>query len=341
MRRWLPVAATLLLTAMASPGWGRAGDPFAFLRPTVVVTAGDRQRLERGDVVVRSIAAADGQASVFAAVGIEASAERVIAWMRTVDHLKRGPLVPAIGIFSTPPRLDDLDGLALDDADLRDLARCRPGDCGLKLTAPEILHVQRAAADRTAPWPETATGVVRAIVLDRVTAYLAGGHTALPAFEDHRTPVQPGVSFAALLDGTGFLIQRLPGVAAALRAPAEPRPDVESLVYWSKERAGGRPILSATHLRIARPGGVEGPEVLVAGVGIFASHYLDASLGLTALARDPGGRAYLVYVNRSEVDLLGRRFGGLSRFVMDRRVQSAAGDVLLAVKRRIESGDPP
>ncbi|MEZ5292316.1 MAG: hypothetical protein R2745_14645 [Vicinamibacterales bacterium] len=334
-------ATAVLVAAVAAPGWGRAPDPFAFLLPTVVVTAGERERLARGDVVVRPIAGADGQATVFAAAGIDAGAERVIAWMRKVDRLKRGPHVTAIGTFSVPPRLEDLDGLTLDEADVRDLARCRPGDCGLKLTAPEIQRVQRAAASGGAPWPETAAGLVRAIVLDRVTAYLAGGHEALAALEDHRTPVRPGAAFRALLDGTGFLIQRLPGVAAALRAPTEPRPDVESLVYWSTERAGGRPVISATHLRITRPGGVDGPDVLVAGVGIFASHYLEASLGLTALARDAGGRAYLVYVNRSDVDVLGRRFGSLARFMLDRRVHSTAADVLLSVKRRIESGDPP
>ena len=50
--------------------------------------------------------------------------------------------------------------------------------------------------------------------------------------------------------------------------------------------------------------------VLVAGKEIFASHYVNASLGLTSLVHDePGGRTYLVYLNRSEVDALGGLMG--------------------------------
>ena len=42
------------------------------------------------------------------------------------------------------------------------------------------------------------------------------------------------------------------------------------------------------------------------GTQIFATHYLDAFLGVTALVRDRRTpRGYFVYLNRSDVDLLG------------------------------------
>ena len=56
-------------------------------------------------------------------------------------------------------------------------------------------------------------------------------------------------------------------------------------------------------------------DALVAGKEIFATHYVNASLGLTAIVRgEPGGPNYLAYVNRSEVDMLGGMFGGLVRW---------------------------
>ena len=83
------------------------------------------------------------------------------------------------------------------------------------------------------------------------------------------------------------------------------------------------------------------PDALVAGKEIFATHYVNASLGLTAIVRgEPGAHNYLAYVNRSEVDMLGGMFGGLVRWFMQRRLRSEAADVLRGLRRRLESGEP-
>jgi hypothetical protein len=84
------------------------------------------------------------------------------------------------------------------------------------------------------------------------------------------------------------------------------------------------------------------PDVLVAGKEIFSTHYVNASLGVTALMRgDLGGSNYLVYVNRSEVDMLHGMFGGLIRWFMQRRLKAEAANVLQGLRRRLESGEPP
>jgi hypothetical protein len=84
------------------------------------------------------------------------------------------------------------------------------------------------------------------------------------------------------------------------------------------------------------------PDALVAGKEIFATHYVNASLGLTAILRGaPGGSNYLAYLNRSEVDMLGGVFGGLVRWFMQRRVKGEAANVLQELRRRLESGEPP
>jgi hypothetical protein len=117
-----------------------------------------------------------------------------------------------------------------------------------------------------------------------------------------------------------FLTGGTPGsrnISIGIRAPM---PDVESFVYWSKERLGGKAIISATHVSILRSANTTLPDVLVAGKGIFATHYLNASLSLTAIMRGrPGSPNYLAYVNRSEVDVVSGLFGGLVRVFMERR----------------------
>ena len=119
-------------------------------------------------------------------------------------------------------------------------------------------------------------------------------------------------------------------------------PGVESFVYWSKEQIAGKPIVSATHVSTLRSDDPDLPEGLAATVGIFSTHYVDASLGVMAVVRESaGGPGYLVYINRSQVDVLGGIFGGLVRMVVQRRLRSEATDVLRDIRKRLESGNPP
>src|SRR4030095_9535783 len=84
------------------------------------------------------------------------------------------------------------------------------------------------------------------------------------------------------------------------------------------------------------------PDVVVAGKQVFATHYVNASLGETVLVRGEAGRSnYLVYVNRSEVDMLHGTFAGLVRWFMQRRLKADAAHVLQGLRRRLESGEPP
>jgi hypothetical protein len=74
---------------------------------------------------------------------------------------------------------------------------------------------------------------------------------------------------------------------------------------------------------------------------IFATHYRNASLGVTAVSEDASGIRYLVYVNRSQVDVLGGIFGGWKRSIVEGRLKSESADVFSEVRRRLESGPPP
>jgi hypothetical protein len=95
-------------------------------------------------------------------------------------------------------------------------------------------------------------------------------------------------------------------------------------------------------VRIFRPPGIEGVEVLMTGTQIFATHYLDACLGVTALVRDRRtSRNYFVYLNRSDVDLLGGLWGRLARRIIAGRVEDDGPAILREVAKRLASGDPP
>ena len=69
--------------------------------------------------------------------------------------------------------------------------------------------------------------------------------------------------------------------------------------------------------------------------------YVNASLGITAILRGESGACNYRYLNRSEVDVLGGMFGGLVRWLVQRRLKAEAANVLQGLRRRLESGEPP
>jgi hypothetical protein len=317
-------------------------DPFTFFRPSIAVSADDRQELDRGQPIARIVRGADHEIAVFAAIQVSIDGGRLVAWTRDIGELKRSPYVLAIGRFSDPPTIRDLDRLTVDDGDLSAIRRCQRGDCGLKLTGAEMDRLRQALAEAGDTWKPVLQDAFRQIVLQRVEGYLANGHTALHGYEDKDGPQSPGTRFSSLLHRSLFLTGGAPRFAEYLdQYPRAPMSEVESFIYWSKERLDGKAIISATHVSILRSADSGLPDALVAGKGIFATHYVNASLGLTAIMRGrPGSPNYLAYVNRSDVDVVGGLFGGLVRVFMERRLKKEASTVLLGLRQRLESGDP-
>lgn len=334
------VSTQCLALALVASGQTVA-DPFAFFRPSVVVAADDRRQLDRGEPVARILPGKDHQIAIFAAIPVNIDSDRLVAWTRQIAEFKKSTYVQAIRRFSDPPAIHDLAALSLDDKDLAEIRECQPADCALKLTEAEMHELQRAADEGGPAWKPALQDAFRRLVLHRVEAYLQGGHAALGRYEDEKGRESLEARFSLIMQQSEFLTRALPLFAEYLqRYPQADMPGVESFVYWSKEGVGGKRIISATHVSIVRHDDRTLPDVIVAGKEIFATHYVNASLGLTAIMRGSNGQNYLVYLNRSEVDVLGGFFGGLVRMTMGRRLKAEASGVLRGLRNRLESGEP-
>jgi hypothetical protein len=347
MRRTGLVFALLFVSGLASVPAARrpqpSADPFAFFKPEVTLSAGDRQAVDRGEARVRILSHRDRDVAVFGVTAIRIDGDRLIAWVREIARMKQSPAVLAVGRFSEPPRVEDLERLELDENDLTEIPACRPGDCDLKLGAGEMAALQKETAGRPASaWRPLVQQAFRRIVVDRVRAYQASGMDGLPPYADKRPPRLSKDAFATLLDQSKSLKAGLPELAAVLTGPPRAVPGVESFFYWSKERFSGKPVISATHVRIVRSTEPNVPAVVVIGQQLFATHYINSSLSVTSLVRgSSGGHNYLVYLNRSEVDVIGGIFGGVARMVIQRRIGNEADELLAALRKRLERGDPP
>jgi hypothetical protein len=337
-------AVALSLETGALGGAQQAGsDPFQFLAPWVVVSKGDRARLDRDQVLARVLAGKGGQLAVFVATRLNAPPDALMTWTRAIAELKRSKFVLAIGRFSDPPRPSDLEDLTLDQRDLDAIRECGPGNCGLKLSAGDIESLTGVAAAAGAEWREAVQREFRRLLAERVVQYRAGGLAALPSPADRMKSRRPDDALSAIMEQSPYL-GNLPHVVAWLKKYPRTDSAVESFFYWSKEHYGdGKPVISITHIGIVRPESNHRlPAILVAGKQIFATHYLEGGLGLTMIVRDTGnGAPYLAYVNRSQVDMLRGFFGAFVRGVLEDRVERQAPLIIRGLRARLESGNPP
>jgi hypothetical protein len=307
------------------------------------MSARDRADLDRDQVVARVLSGKGGQLAVFVATRLDAQPDALVAWTRAIAEFKRSKSVLAIGRFSDPPRPSDLEELTLDRADLDAIRRCRPGQCGLKLSAGDIESLAAALGTAGAEWRDAAQREFRRLLVERVLRYRAGGLAALEPAVDGTKSRRPGEALLAIVDQSPYLA-KLPDVVTWLKEYPHVHSAVESFFYWSKEYYGdGKPVIIITHVGIVR---LESdhrlPAILVAGKQIFASHYLEGGLGLTMVVRDAtSGTAYLAYVNRSQVDMLRGFFGGFVRGVLEDRVERQAPLIVRGLRARLESGSPP
>jgi len=97
--------------------------------------------------------------------------------------------------------------------------------------------------------------------------------------------------------------------------------------------------ISITHLSILTATADE-PAIVIASQ-VFATHYLNASLSLTALTGcGADGRRHLLYLRRSRVDVFHGTFGGLVRRIVNKRVRAEGRPLLESFRMKVELGPP-
>lgn len=293
------------LAAAALAALWRAADPFALLAP-ILLSAADRRALDRGEIVSRTSERETGQVGVFAVSRIAVAAESLVAGARAIEELKRSPYVTAIGRFSDPPRIEDLKQLALPPRELQAVLACRRSSCTMKLTLDEMERLARESSRPGADREARVQQAFREIVLARATSYLRNGAADL---------------------------------AALTRRPVSPR--TESFLYWSLESyASGKPIVLITHVNIIPPASPRDPAIVI-GKQVFASHYINEGLALTAITTDAEtGARFLIYRHSTGVDLLGGLLGPIRRRVLESRLRRDVPAIIGGLRQRLERGAP-
>lgn len=199
--------------------------------------------------------------------------------------------------------------------------------------------MRQAMAQAGPAWQAAAAEAFRGLILERVRRHAAQGLLALPPYADKPHAPSVGEAFSAIVARSPYLIRAFPDAVNMLQTPAREGSGADAFYYWSRERYGaGQTVITVTYVRLLHEQ-TTGVNAVTISTQLFASHYINGAVGLTAiLCTDAGDRCYLAYVNRTQTDLLGGLFGGLKRAIVEQRLEADAPTMLRTIKERIESG---
>jgi hypothetical protein len=128
------VATLTLIALLATPGAATFDPARTFLMTACHVSAADIGRLDRGDVVSRTLEVKHRrEVATLGIVRIKTSPSRYVERLADITTFKRTDDVLQVGTFSSPPRPEDVASLIIDELDLKRLRECRVEDCEVRL----------------------------------------------------------------------------------------------------------------------------------------------------------------------------------------------------------------
>ncbi len=293
MRRLLPVLFLLIPIAVSGPR--SSAQPNArlqtFFAQNIGLTQDQIDDIRHGIPIVKILPPrAPTEVFLFGAVYIHAAPQSYLTLILDFDRLRRLPNYQALGVFKQLPQLSDLNGFLLDSGDLRDLERCRPGDCTIQLPGSSIEELQRTI-DWSAPdASERVSAFLQNQALHLVQAYQREGNHALGVYNDKPDPAFVSQQFAYMLSYSKALPAQLPDFYSYLLAYPDARPaNVENRFYWAKVRFGLKSTLRIVHLAAMKGDPSDDVAYAIAEKQLYSSHYFETALDLSFCVR---GRDY-------------------------------------------------
>lgn len=299
--------------------------PLPFLK-SVGFTDAELASFDKGAAVTKILTTKeDLDAAVIGAIRVNASPATLVERVRTLDAFRKSATVLQIGRFSSPPKIEDLAGLTIDESELKDFEECKVGSCDLKLGSGAMELAKKI--DWKAPDAKVkASALLKQAFLDGVNAYLSNGTMGL--YVDNAAPESVVEGLKKILADSPYLVAHDATFGQyVLDFPKASLPGAESILYWSKDKLR-KPVVSLHHLVIFKKGEGAATTYLVADKHVYDSHYFLATVDFVGLVpgADPAKGFSLVYLTRTRIDpptkfrgtLLGKIKGGMKDAIADK-----------------------
>jgi hypothetical protein len=333
----------MLIALLAAPAAATFDPARTFLMAAFKMSAAEIGRLDRGDVISRTLDVKNRrEVATLGIVRIRTSPSRYVERLADIATFKRTDEVLQIGTFGRVPHPGDVASLVIDESDLQRLRECRVEDCEVRLSADGIDRVRREIDWHAADASRKATLLVRQLLVDYVARYRQSGTAAAMEYADRLPRLNVGREFASLIEADTITSNYAPRLRRHLLAyPTSSAEKMTDFVYWSKELVRGRPVISITHVATAAAVDDSPVAYAIGSKQIYAMHYFDASLGLTLLVPDRTAESpatFVVYLNRSRIDLFEGLFGGVARRIVAGRARGLVAEQLQRLQR-VLAGD--
>jgi len=322
----------LLITfgASTSLAQGSIAEFEKLLQQKASFEATDFAALQLEQPVVRLVPVSDKrEVAVSGLINIRAGADEFLRSYRESMTQKNNSAILEIGSFAKEPALTDLQNLTIDIQDIEDLKECVAGDCQVKLSAAMIERFRKEIDWQAPDYQVKVTNLFKQMLLDYVRDYRNRGDAALIEYNDKRNEVSLAAEHRALTSAPGYINDLLADKKSGLQFS-------EDAIVWSKIKFGLKPVIAINHITIYKRNASVGPQVLVASKQIYADHYFNAFLALTAFVSVPDSGAYLVYENRSRADGLEGPFSKMKRGVVEKKALEGLKNILAQSKASLD-----
>jgi hypothetical protein len=344
IRSIVGAAASLLLIPTATlPGSAQANsDPQTFFRQNIGLTEDQIASIQGGRPVAKTLPPrTPAEIFLFGAVYIRAAPESYVQFRHDFDRLRKLPNYLALGVFSNPPLLADLNGFLFENDDIQRLKDCRPGDCFVQMPESSIEELNRSIN-----WSDPDVNLqvnqrLQTTALQRLLAYNREGNQALGVYNDQRDPTDVPKQFANMLGYAEVLPERLPDFYRYLLDYPSAKPaNVDDTFYWARVDFGLRPTLRVVHL-LTRHGNPADPVACaIAEKQLYASHYFETALDLSFCVRagdDPNQPGFYLIMLMGSVQPLTGLKGSIVRRVAVGRSISNLENALTTIKETLEN----
>jgi hypothetical protein len=296
----------------------------------------DISRVLQRDIVSKKLDTSDKRdIAVLGVMLLDVPAETTVEAVRDIKTFKEGKEILFLGKFdSFDP--DEIKTLTLENEEAEDLGKCRIHDCDAKMPG---AWIEKLSKEKD---PEKRIELLKVLLADYARDYALRGNKAVLNYEGTKRAVPAQKEFESILESSSYLKTMAPDFYQYLREyPGKQPAGTDNFIYWSLEEFGFKPVINLTHVSIFRwsYSGLNG--YLIASRQIFADHYYDASLGLTILIDRPpqngkSAGSYLVYINRSRIDMLGGFPSSLRRAITLPRIRSGLEVHMKSMKAFVE-----
>lgn len=307
-----------------------------YLATEVHPTAAERKTLLAGGPLTKVLPSDQTkEVFVFGAIWINALPAEYVRRVKNIEDFEKGGGFRITKKISDPPRLEDFAQLELPEDDVKDLRRCTPGDCEVKLSARGLQAFRTQVRWGTPNEKADADAAFRRLAFEYVNGYREGGNARLAVYRDGDDPVFVANEFRSMIERAPSLARMPDLLKYLLEYPSTPLTASTDFLYWQDVQFGLKPTIRMNHLVIQdRPG-----QTVIASKMLYASHYFWTALEQRVLQPDParGSGFWLVTISRSRSDGLKGFIGRLLRGRVRTEAQEGTEAALKVTKTRLET----